>query len=144
MTKANLVELNQDPLHQRLAVTTQHRKVHDKKRVDPLALTRKESNLRQALKRMAIKPIEYEHELPTDPPAWIDALVRVDGQLWYIDCSPFYPGRRPLEERKKAILRRKQLYAKKYGTPFVLVAGSVIEMIGTLEIERFRQKARGG
>jgi hypothetical protein len=135
-------EKNADPIHQRRAAEVHNRMVHDIKRDGGPALSRKEQNLRSAIEKVGLRVLAYEHEIPTDPPAWIDALVEADGRPWYVDCSPFYGNRRPLEERKKAILRRKQEYAKDQGIPLVLLTGTIIEMQAVLELERLKQKGK--
>jgi hypothetical protein len=133
-------EINSDPAHQRAAAEVHNRQVHNRKRAGGAALSRKESNLRQAIAKVGLKVLEYEHEIPTDPPAWIDALVESNGRQWYLDCSPFYGNRRPLEERKKAILRRKQAYAKQQDIPLILLDGTVVEMQAILELERLKRR----
>lgn len=142
MPQIDYREYNRNPDHQRQAVYVHNRMVHDIKRQGGEALTRKEQNLRDAVAKVGMNVLEYEHELPTDPPVWIDALVEIDGRQWYIDASPFYPRKRALEERKKDILRRKQTYAEQNGIPLVLLEGSAIEMQAVLELERLKRKGR--
>jgi len=128
------------PNHQRMAVEAWNRLSHKRKR-EGKNLNRGEMRLRDAVQRTGLRVVEFEHEIPTDPPAWIDVLVEEKGRPWYIDCDPYFQPR-SLEERKQRILERKQTWAKEHGITLTLVRGTAIEMQAILELERLRQRGR--